>query len=1087
MNTAIPKAIWTVLPQKIDPETGDLLFSISISFRLEQEGRTKLSDYSIHTPTGWPELLERPQSEGGPILSLLSQQNPAAVPISVPVAIDTSKLRPELWQALFKDDALVSKFEFQDNSKRPMYSYSVKAVEQEIDDLYEDYVNQRPDQLPDLNDDDRGLFLWGALKGRSLSKIAQAAKVPNASGFSAGPDPDLGNKKQFNIPAGSESDWYDAYRFYHRSASAANAQRSTINGEALAPPELDFHDVIGSLGDFPEMLRMLGLVLDCRILAADFATIPTDWAFMRIETNWQDAQAPVTEDLSPWTRVRISQDRKVFGAWSANESEISARGFLRVDEPDLFGVYQTDVDGNPLKMMDFSFNLFKMINGPGWDPRKTNFQGLPSQVTGGITLVRNQRDQKVYEELLAQKQINENIGQAELEASTLVRGYRVDVKYNGRWHSLCDRTVDYQVGELSSFRLRDEGYVKAVSASGQIREDGEPDDLYLHQAICGWENWSLVAGRPGATISFDSDDQNRQSVAIRREDGGQSEFPFRSSVQATPGTLPRMRFGETYSLRVRTVDLGGYSMSMQEADALDAEASTKSVNFRRYEAVPAPVLVMRNPISLAESLETMVVRTSIGEIDDSMGFSSEFFENDWCRRFVAPPKSTLHHCELHGALDSVWSDPQRSYAIAQREGGSLNDPGLGLLYEGANKFQGTGNFPEGYVVGDPLPVSAAGLHVYVVAPGDSLEVPYLPDPMAKGFVLHGLEDTTIQEASFSYRSTSGSWPELQARDFSVRRGAVASNTALHQRGESVELWVPPGETINLRYSSALDSSAESLLAHIKKLSPEKLETLRQRDFQHWMLSPWRELKIVHAVQKPVFASHVHGVFPTRKPGETFSRLDAVCEVGHVQSTQQVSLVGSWAEWEDDVGSEAPVSVRRSGHVFEKEIAYDSESMLRFPTVGSDEEAPTQEFGDTKHRVVDYRFVATTRYREFYPPEFYANLKNISRDDGDVVTVSIPSSARPAPPKILYVIPTFRWDEKESQRVRYGGGLRIYLDRPWYSSGQDEKLGVVVAPASANQNVSEKLAPLVSQWGRVPSMKVVDWRRYVPRISERHLI
>jgi hypothetical protein len=60
--------------------------------------------------------------------------------------------------------------------------------------------------------------------------------------------------------------------------------------------------------------------------------------------------------------------------------------------------------------------------------------------------------------------------------------------------------------------------------------------------------------------------------------------------------------------------------------------------------------------------------------------------------------------------------------------------------------------------------------------------------------------------------------------------------------------------------------------------------------------------------------------------------------------------------------------------------------------------------------------------------------------------------------VLYVIPTWTWSERTvpgltlpggpalrptTFRTRSGGGLRVYLDRPWYSSGADELLGVVL--------------------------------------------
>jgi hypothetical protein len=76
-----------------------------------------------------------------------------------------------------------------------------------------------------------------------------------------------------------------------------------------------------------------------------------------------------------------------------------------------------------------------------------------------------------------------------------------------------------------------------------------------------------------------------------------------------------------------------------------------------------------------------------------------------------------------------------------------------------------------------------------------------------------------------------------------------------------------------------------------------------------------------------------------------------------------------------------------------------------------------------------------------------------------VQLDVPSSRRPEPPEVLYVVPTWTWDQRNVPglqlpgrrrkvpstllRTRAGGGLRVYLKRPWWSSGVDELLGIVL--------------------------------------------
>jgi hypothetical protein len=76
--------------------------------------------------------------------------------------------------------------------------------------------------------------------------------------------------------------------------------------------------------------------------------------------------------------------------------------------------------------------------------------------------------------------------------------------------------------------------------------------------------------------------------------------------------------------------------------------------------------------------------------------------------------------------------------------------------------------------------------------------------------------------------------------------------------------------------------------------------------------------------------------------------------------------------------------------------------------------------------------------------------------------------------VLYVVPTFRWKVRSSRQGALSRqrltGLRVYLDRPWWSSGEGEELGVILwaAEEAGNQKeVPEELTHLVTQWGADP--------------------
>jgi hypothetical protein len=118
--------------------------------------------------------------------------------------------------------------------------------------------------------------------------------------------------------------------------------------------------------------------------------------------------------------------------------------------------------------------------------------------------------------------------------------------------------------------------------------------------------------------------------------------------------------------------------------------------------------------------------------------------------------------------------------------------------------------------------------------------------------------------------------------------------------------------------------------------------------------------------------------------------------------------------------------------------------------------------------------------DFFPPVSRStpplpDLVNQPYTGDGLPVLDIPSSARPAAPEIAYVVPIFKWDPVKKQgatikSARSASALRVYLERPWWSSGVDELLGVVTWPnaeAGSAATIDKTVAPFVSDWGRDP--------------------
>jgi hypothetical protein len=148
-------------------------------------------------------------------------------------------------------------------------------------------------------------------------------------------------------------------------------------------------------------------------------------------------------------------------------------------------------------------------------------------------------------------------------------------------------------------------------------------------------------------------------------------------------------------------------------------------------------------------------------------------------------------------------------------------------------------------------------------------------------------------------------------------------------------------------------------------------------------------------------------------------------------------------------------------------------------------AKAHEFHDSRYRRIEYWFDATTRFREFLPAEILTRADPggpVPTDEHIKVTGArnvtwILSSSPPPAPMFLYAVPTFGWSRDQDSAGnavsrRRGGGIRIYLDRPWNVSGYGEMLAVVLPPADFADDpdtmpLGHPLRKYATQWGNDP--------------------
>jgi len=257
---------------------------------------------------------------------------------------------------------------------------------------------------------------------------------------------------------------------------------------------------------------------------------------------------------------------------------------------------------------------------------------------------------------------------------------------------------------------------------------------------------------------------------------------------------------------------------------------------------------------------------------------------------------------------------------------------------------------------------------------------------------------------------------------------------------------------------------------------------------NWMLTPAAKVKLVHAVDKPlitpVFTSRAHA---ERKAGDVHAAIVDWMPING-KSTSKLEVKATWPET-IDTGSGVPkwgdTALPASGLAFSLSPQTGDTTILHrgaaLPTMVSthwgvvpktgmliatrDMSTQRHFFGDTKHRHVTYTATAASRFQQHFADRSDLSFTVTTPAPGK--TIHVPASARPAPPQIDYIIPTFGWTRSETTSKRSGGGLRVYLKRPWFSTGEDECLGVVLWQVASSWTGTGAAEPFVTQWGHDP--------------------
>lgn len=1146
---AVQKILWTCLPNGIDESSNFLKLSVLVSPQLDPGSKApRLDTFPDFSP--WPAIFRNALKFSVQILSLRKITNVPTTSVKR-IPPDPAGASPDpdpaLWTKLFPPSTFVpshgpnhaQRFAGALQSQSGFRSYPVRNIVAYMKSVQTGVASTSPQQAltpqhPVIADMVKTLGAVAANQGGIHNTLRAAIAGPIRVGAQTTP-------AALKLPASvskTSLDFFQMHSFHKRAKSSGTSKRLAMAAAEPGQPPLDFHQMVAALADHPKILRLIGLIIDLEIPRAG---LPTDGQ-MRLVPEWTPARPG--QDLAPWTLYTIDKD------FSAKPAAVGQPGFANLDHGyisldgtnDLhdveaggpFEIVQIDPDGAGIKYYNFAGMLHSRPSGQsGNDVNSLNDASLPTLRSAGLSVIGVDRAATVESAIQQAAGWNDDPTKPNMpvfHADDLLRGYRVDILDESApakvWRSLCERIGTYQFKDGSSITfLPDEGYVKAASTTSD-----DANNQYLHEALFRWTGWSLCARRPGKTII----DQDAASVSNQAPEGIGLSVTFRPR----PGSLPRLRYGHSYRVRMRAVDLAGNSLKLDPTPPPPPDPShpltrfpfSDSVVFTRFEQIDPPVVVQRDVLTEGESAERMVIRSNFNQSahDYSQGKTYKAVNE----RHLAPPKTSQLMAELYGMFDkSVGSDKSAAdhdagYLIARREAGTFADTEIIDVT--------TGNTHDVPTV-QQIPNAAGGGGAYFIHTEEQLLTPYLPDCIARGAALSGVPGVSAGKLADDVSAESfgsggllvkvpfaGSWPDNKPFRIRIQERAPGTMSTADPKqpctekfsdtgqpqwdpvGRVLTVFLAKGQVSTLTYSCypdikdvmvngvvfegvpllgwlkwSMEALAEAWAPKWQRggdngdVVPRRkpvVQPSQMKLVQAWVdaavngsasSSPARQLVLVHAVQQPLCAPTFYNLTPSATLGAT--SVPIAGEIGFSEcSTSKLDVLADWTEWVDNLAEPKPRQIHGHAHVAE--------------LLGSQ---PFQhKFGDTKYRSVNYHLVATTKFREYFPAAITQDPKNITRE-GPAFNVKIPNRARPAAPKVLYVLPTFEWQGVHDPTLqpkpltagstvlsrRLSGGIRVYLDRPWFSSGDGELLGVVVWPY--DPPIHDRFKNLVSQWGIDP--------------------
>jgi len=1178
--TISQQLVWTALPNGID--SSGLHLSVFLAPQL-----------SADTPVGasfaplslFPDFVTWPttatSTPGGPISFTVTLTDrfynyikQATITTSVPSEL-SSVNASTAWSLLFDAATTqVEPFGFQDYSQYAVETFSAQSIADYVSALYGSIGTNSPTDplfLSTSRETQYQTLTAGDAAGQDVVNALTALGSINDQTFVSN---SVGRFSP-HIPTTPVSDFADLHTF-HRPWGLPNKT------DTVPPtmPTLDFHQGLTALNNYPVLLRLFGLVFDLVVPVPQ--GLVQGSINVKVTPTWHSKIPRQTKNVTPWTVATYSTTQ----FQPRPQGPDYANMMLGLDDTRRFNVTDLDTDLAGDRLINIGEGL-KQVQAAQSERSIARYGGAALGHTAvTVPALRSAGPQVIWDGYAAADGAGFSgllTGQASLAsqlakweanpsdvtlpvvyAEQLIRGHRIDVytasESSPTWRSLHGRYGHYSIGPASggpvTFTYLDEGILSPATSERaapgslvvQLRK------LQVHESFIRWNGWGLSAQRPGRQLSrFTNDTEiNPQNPAPALVSGGPNAPQL--SAYFTPPTpalssdllFPKLRFGYQYQFRARAVDLAGNSVPLSSTDASTA---TPLFTHYRYEPVGPPVLAGTAPFVPGEGTHFLVLLDY--QTSAPIGTNG---------RWLFPPRTSVAEAEEHGMLDG--------FTFGQAPNTSAGPAGDAKTFQylttlDANNLSSMTATPYDFS-SSPTMIGTyddnnQGVPYFTGTPAPWTN--YLPDPLSAGPAfdyLPGLRGPITGQ-------WQGTWPAADPILLDLGSGSVTTTefvSATSTTPATIAVSLPPAESAVVRVSSALTADATSKLGVWQWFGPGGDPSLPDlaTSGQIWLLSPFQVLRMVHAVRLPLVKPAFQSPLSSRVPGALTVALDDPEFLVDDKSTGHIDVVATWTDVYDnpsDAASDPSASansskfrssITSSGHAFRLTVPDPNptgpeaqpltivEPTNPFAIAGTTnsshhEQSATHHIGDTKHHLVHYSVVGTSRFAEMFAvtidelltvgtpitlstsllglnaASVTATIRGVALESGvdfavnetartftllattnratgmkepveiiyqPTVTVQGPaapvhvlSSAPPKAPVISQIVPAWQITEPTGSlsagkitQSRTGGFLRVYLDRPWFSSGDGEMLGVVTTVT--NQNDVTSAFPTVDQ-------------------------